>query len=180
MCLPLEEVLKQLAPERILEFLKGNGIIATCKTCICTHDMTLKKSARSLDGFVWQWFPQCVPDRSAATLEAVIIENVLPGTIVHTDKWASYRNLQQLGYIHRTVNHSTNFVDPETGACTNHTEAYWSRFKRRLKYVTGSSGDVKWSLVDESMYREMYGFTAKKNFENFYTFLEHIAEVYPP
>uniref|UniRef100_A0A0L8HZ18 Uncharacterized protein n=1 Tax=Octopus bimaculoides TaxID=37653 RepID=A0A0L8HZ18_OCTBM len=31
----------------------------------------------------------------------------------------------------------------------------WSRIKRRLKYVTGSSGDMKWSRVDESMYREM-------------------------
>uniref|UniRef100_A0A0L8IIR3 ISXO2-like transposase domain-containing protein n=1 Tax=Octopus bimaculoides TaxID=37653 RepID=A0A0L8IIR3_OCTBM len=100
--------------------------------------------------------------------------------LLHTDKWASYRNLQKLGYIHKTVNHSTNFVDPETGACTNHIEVYWSRIKRRLKYVTGSSGDMKWSRVDESMYREMYGFGAKKNFENFYTFLEHIAKVYPP
>uniref|UniRef100_A0A0L8IHE5 ISXO2-like transposase domain-containing protein n=1 Tax=Octopus bimaculoides TaxID=37653 RepID=A0A0L8IHE5_OCTBM len=241
MCLPLEGVLKQLSPERILEFLKANGIIATCKTFVCTHFMTLKKSARSLNGFVWrcgncrknisirtktfmeksklslqkifhivfhfvfeapiftaalytgvdnktaiQWyeflsrrFLQRVPDRSAATLEGVMIENVLPGTLVHTDKWASYRNLQQLSYIHRTVNHSTNFVDPKTGACTNHIEAYWSRIKRRLKYVTGSSGDLKWSRVDESMYREMYGFTTKKNFENFYTFLEHIAEIYP-
>uniref|UniRef100_A0A0L8HC94 ISXO2-like transposase domain-containing protein n=1 Tax=Octopus bimaculoides TaxID=37653 RepID=A0A0L8HC94_OCTBM len=207
MCLLLEEVLKQLAPERILEFLKANSIISTCKTCVCAQNMTLKKSARSLDGFVWrcgnckknisirtktfmeksklslqkifhivfhfvfeapisttalytgvdnktviQWYEFCrevcsgkmlrdkaplggpgflqrVPDRSAATLEAVIIENVLPGTIVHTDKWASYRNLQQLGYIHRAVNQSTNFVDPETGACTNRIEAYWSRIK---------------------------------------------------
>uniref|UniRef100_A0A0L8FWV1 ISXO2-like transposase domain-containing protein n=1 Tax=Octopus bimaculoides TaxID=37653 RepID=A0A0L8FWV1_OCTBM len=39
------------------------------------YDTTVKKG-----------FLQRVPDRSAATLEAVIIENVLPGTIVHTDK----------------------------------------------------------------------------------------------
>uniref|UniRef100_A0A0L8FNR6 ISXO2-like transposase domain-containing protein n=1 Tax=Octopus bimaculoides TaxID=37653 RepID=A0A0L8FNR6_OCTBM len=63
-------------------------------------------------------------------------------------KWASYRNLQQLGYIHRTVNHSKNFVDSEAGACTNHIEAYWSRIKRRLKYVTGSSGDMKRSPIN--------------------------------
>uniref|UniRef100_A0A0L8FHC4 ISXO2-like transposase domain-containing protein n=1 Tax=Octopus bimaculoides TaxID=37653 RepID=A0A0L8FHC4_OCTBM len=123
------------------------------------------------DPTVKKGFLQRVPDRSAATLEAVIIEYVLPGTIVHTDKWGSYRNPQQLGYIHKTVNHSTNFVNPETGACTNHMEAYWSQIKRRLKYVTGSTGDMKWSCVDESMYREMYGFTVKENFENFDTFL---------
>lgn len=36
--------------------------------------------------------------RSAATLEAVILENVLPGTLMHTDKWASNWNLEQLGF----------------------------------------------------------------------------------
>uniref|UniRef100_A0A0L8FGP9 ISXO2-like transposase domain-containing protein n=1 Tax=Octopus bimaculoides TaxID=37653 RepID=A0A0L8FGP9_OCTBM len=101
------------------------------------------------DPTVKKGFLQRVPDRSAATLEAVIIENVLPA----------------IG-IHNRVNHSTNFIDPETGACTNHMEAYWSQIKRRLKYVTGSTGDMKWSCVDESMYREMHGFTVKKNFEN--------------
>uniref|UniRef100_A0A0L8FZW3 ISXO2-like transposase domain-containing protein n=1 Tax=Octopus bimaculoides TaxID=37653 RepID=A0A0L8FZW3_OCTBM len=66
----------------------------------------------------------CVPDRSTVTLENVIKEKVLPETIVVTDKWASYCNLQTFGYIHHTVNHAQNFVDPDTRACTNHIEAY--------------------------------------------------------
>jgi len=31
-----------------------------------------------------------------------------------------------------TMNHSHNFVDPNTGTCTNAIEDYWSRVKRNV------------------------------------------------
>uniref|UniRef100_A0A0L8GK31 ISXO2-like transposase domain-containing protein n=1 Tax=Octopus bimaculoides TaxID=37653 RepID=A0A0L8GK31_OCTBM len=253
MCTPLEEVLNQLAPQRIMDFLKTNGIVANSKTCVCTHEMCLKKSARSIDGFTWrcsnckkaislrkntfmensklplckmfntvfhfvfevpvstaafftgldnktaiQWYEFCrevcsakilqdkaplggpghevevdeslffkrknvdrighqtlvvvcydnTTERSTATLESVIRENVLPGSVIYTDLWASYENLHQLGYIHRTMTHSNN-----------HIKAYWSRIKRRVRFISESS--------------------ARNKFQNFHTFLKHIAEVYP-
>ena len=30
-----------------------------------------------------------------------------------TDKWGPYQSLKRLGYNHRMVNHSQNYVDPE-------------------------------------------------------------------
>ncbi|CAI9728293.1 Hypothetical predicted protein [Octopus vulgaris] len=36
---------------------------------------------------------------------------------------------------------------------------------------------MKWSRVNESMYREMYGSTVKKNFQNFYKFFKQTVEV---
>ena len=40
-----------------------------------------------------------------ATLEPAIIDHVEPGSTIHTDEWASYHGLGQLGYAHERVNH---------------------------------------------------------------------------
>uniref|UniRef100_A0A0L8G5W0 ISXO2-like transposase domain-containing protein n=1 Tax=Octopus bimaculoides TaxID=37653 RepID=A0A0L8G5W0_OCTBM len=109
------------------------------------YDVTQKKG-----------YLQHITDRKAETSEAAIFENVAPGTTIFTDMWPSYQNLQKLGYIHGTVNHSRNFVDPVSGVCTNSVEAFWSRIKRRLKYKSGSCGNMKWSHIDEAMYRDYY------------------------
>ena len=60
-----------------------------------------------------------VPDRTADTLVAIIRDWIEPGTTVITDSWAAYRNLESLGFTHRTVKHPIHFVDPDTGAHTN-------------------------------------------------------------
>jgi len=35
-------------------------------------------------------------------------------SIIHSDEWAAYRCLKDNGYIHNTVNHQQNYVDPLT------------------------------------------------------------------
>ena len=70
-----------------------------------------------------------VPDRTSDTLMAIIRDWIEPGTTVISDSWASYRNLDQQGYTHRTVNHSIHFVDPTTGAHTNTIESTWRSVK---------------------------------------------------
>ena len=57
-----------------------------------------------------------VPDRTAATLGAIIKEWVQPGTRIISDGWASYANLDNLHggiYKHNVVIHEWHFVDPE-------------------------------------------------------------------
>ena len=71
--------------------------------------------------------------RDAATLLPIIKNYVLKGfcinliefrffkgSEIHTDFWAAYNNISQMGmnYIHKTVNHKENFIDEETGAHT--------------------------------------------------------------
>jgi hypothetical protein len=51
-----------------------------------------------------------VPDRSAETLMAVIDAWIEPGTTVISDCWGAYRNFDEQGYTHLTVNHSIEFV----------------------------------------------------------------------
>ena len=65
-----------------------------------------------------------VSRRDAATLLPIIQRHVWPGTIIHSDEWAAYRQVQQLTPVmqHRTVNHSITFVDPITGVHTQHVE----------------------------------------------------------
>ena len=52
-------------------------------------------------------------------------------SILSRDMWAAYNGIQQalppnqVPYQHFTVNHSVNFVDPVTQACTNHVEVSW-------------------------------------------------------
>ena len=61
---------------------------------------------------------QIVPDRSAETLTSVIMHHLKPGSQITTDCWRGYSSLERLGYVHHTVNHGQNFVDPITGKFT--------------------------------------------------------------
>ena len=73
-----------------------------------------------------------VSDRSSDTLIPIILERVEKGTIIITDEWRPYNKLNELGYTHKTVNHSEHFVDPITGAHTNLIENTWWCVKRQL------------------------------------------------
>jgi len=81
---------------------------------------------------------QIVPNRRRETLYPIIRQMCRQGSIIHSDQWAAYATIgSELGFVHRTVNHSTNFVNPVTGCHTQHIESYWNRFKRHLKSMNG-------------------------------------------
>lgn len=61
-----------------------------------------------------------VPNRTADTLTTIIRRFVRPGSTIYTGCWAGYNNLESLGYVHRTVNHSQTFRDGDV--CTNTIE----------------------------------------------------------
>ncbi len=84
-------------------------------------------------------YMEIVPERTAATLLPIIQQHVKPGTIVHSDEWASYRRVSSLPAVaqHSTVNHSITFVNPTTGTHTQNVESYWNRVKTKFKRMKG-------------------------------------------
>jgi hypothetical protein len=115
--------------------------------------------------------------RDAATLRREIARYVQPGTEIWTDGWAAYRGLDRLpgmNYVHHTVNHSENFVDPVTGVCTNAVEAYWSRLKGFCRRNGVMQSGLLPSHIDEFMWREVYDQGSVS--ETWQSFLDHLRE----
>lgn len=70
------------------------------------------------------------PDHQQETLVTRLVHKfVEPGTVIISDKFLPYFNLNNVGYIDLMVNNSKNFVDPCTGALS-------SQVKRKLNATT--------------------------------------------
>jgi len=87
-----------------------------------------------------------VPDRTADTLTALVREWIEPGTMVVSDCWGAYRDLESQGYKHSTVNHSLYFKDPDTGVHTNTIEGTWSHVKVFLRHYSKAE-DYRYHLA---------------------------------
>ena len=64
------------------------------------------------------------------------------GTIIMSDKWAAYNDIQGLpeGYQHVTVSHKLHFIDPLSDACTNTIQSLWQKFKEGKRSGMGLYG----------------------------------------
>ena len=54
--------------------------------------------------------------------------NIRPGSIILSDCWKAYCNLDKHGYVHDSVNHSKEFVSAG-GAHTQNIESTWHALK---------------------------------------------------
>ena len=78
-----------------------------------------------------------VTNLNATTLMSIIHQRILPGSIVWGDMWTAYKNLPASAYLHGTVNHRVNFIEPQTGVTTNHIEAMWCRTEAKIRAIMG-------------------------------------------
>ena len=72
-----------------------------------------------------------VDKREERTLLPIVEKWTEPGTTIVSDCWKAYSNLEKHGYVHRTVNHSKEFVN-ENGDNTNKMEGQWRQAKAKL------------------------------------------------
>lgn len=97
--------------------------------------------------------------RDSDTLVPLIQREVQAGSHIHSDEWRAYSRLRQLGYVHETVNHQRNYVEPDTGAHTQGIERSWldakikimkkmrgvpvNHFQSHLDYIT-------WKIINKN------------------------------
>ena len=111
-----------------------------------------------------------VEDRSANSLLPLIEQYIAPGTEIHSDMWRVYNGISAIPVIppftHRTVNHYENFVDPTTGATTNHVERMWKEVKQKFKKLNGTTASLLPSYMDEFVWRQLRENTFNDAFNN--------------
>lgn len=112
---------------------------------------------------------------TAETLLPIITARIANGTKIISDCWKAYDCLEQQGYRHLKVNHSINFVDPETGAHTNTIERKWRDAKNFVpKYGRRSSHFVDYLAT--SFFKSHF----KEANERFHHFLVAAGKLYTP
>ena len=82
----------------------------------------------------------------------------MPGSTIMSDCWRAYKGIEGLPeqYSHLTVNHSINFVDPDTGANTQMIEGTWSLFKSRHKEEHGTSRELFATYIAQFIWRRQF------------------------
>jgi hypothetical protein len=75
---------------------------------------------------------QVTNSRSQNCLEEFVLGSIAEGSLVVSDKWYGYNDLNVLGYAHEAWNHSIGHF-----AGTNQIEGLWSIIKRYLKKLYG-------------------------------------------
>ncbi|XP_072766269.1 uncharacterized protein [Anoplolepis gracilipes] len=114
-----------------------------------------------------------VEDRTEKTLLACIKEWIMPGTTM-SDCWKSYNCLDNEDFQHLTVNHSYNFIDPQTGAHTQNIERVWREVQGNIPRY-GQKSDHVLGYLSEFLFKRAYS-----RLERIEAFFDVIAEMYPP
>lgn len=98
--------------------------------------------------------------RNETTLRPIIQQNIAPGSIIVSDEWLAYKNISNwnnFNYIHRTVNHSQNFVNPIDGANTQRIETYWGKIKTKLiRLMRGTNENLLPGHLAEFWWKEIH------------------------
>jgi len=75
-----------------------------------------------------------VEDRTAETLLIEIRNHIAPGSIIYSDCWKAYNNINTYGYAHYTVNQKQNCVDPNTKCHTQNIERIWRDMRGNISH----------------------------------------------
>ena len=127
-------------------------------------------------------FLQIVPNRLRETIFPIIKTIVKPGSFIATDKFSVYHSLNNLRdsrgfklYAHFSVNHSENFVDPDTSVHTNAIEGFFSKFRTFYRKSPKRRSDIG-KFVDEFLWRWNFRDGKEKMFFNLLKMIKRFEE----
>jgi hypothetical protein len=123
--------------------------------------------------------------RSKKDLLPIHFRCVAGGSGVHSDLWGAYQGLSLFpapyNYVHSTVNHTHNFVDPDTGTHTQRVERLWGIMKNLFRTYSEANG-----VLDREIAYAWYrldnfgmGHGRKSIRQRMILMLQDIAKVYP-
>lgn len=106
-------------------------------------------------------FFRVVDRRDRATLLPILERCLQPGSVVYTDDWGAYNNLERHlpNHVahHHVVVHRDNFVDPATGVHTQEAESAWATLKLPIKGRRGIERRDLQSYLNDRMWRQWRG-----------------------
>ena len=116
--------------------------------------------------------------RDSQSLSKIIFENVDSKSTIYTDCWKGYNKLEQmnLDYVHKTVNHSYNFVNPfDRDVYTNTVERSWRSLRDNIPYGVGLKE------VESSIEKCLFFQASRRGnpIERFYAMINLINHFYP-
>jgi len=116
-----------------------------------------------------------VPNRGAVTLLGVIKKWIRPGTTIISDCWKAYDCLSSEGFIHQTVNHSQNFVDPCTRSHTQNIERVWREVRGNIPRFGRREGHMVGYLA-EFLFKQKFS----DHRDRVHAFFSAVGQLYPP
>lgn len=111
-----------------------------------------------------------VPNLKKETIKAVAQKYIKPGSTIITDEYKSYKILGKTGFVHKAVNHSENFVDPNDPEIHTQTaENIWSITKPA---AVAQHRKISPQHLQELLYENDFRFNERKNPNFILTVLE--------
>lgn len=114
-----------------------------------------------------------VASRNAEVLLPLIEKYIAPGSIIYSDCWKAYQKIDNKKYQHDVVNHSQNFVDPNTGVHTQNIERLWRDIRESIPQY-GRRENQFIHYLAEFMFKKTYDF----NYERLDAFFEIMSAMY--
>jgi transposase len=102
-------------------------------------------------------FVLSVKDTKSDTLIAIIAGKVQPDSVVYTDSFRDYDQLDITDFRHMRINHSRLFAD--RGNHINGIENFWNQAKRHLRRYNGIPRQHFLLFIKECEWRFNYGST---------------------
>ena len=123
---------------------------------------------------------QVPSSRTRKSLIPIINKHCLQGSLFCSDGWRAYHKLADHldleDVLHFPVNHSENYVDPNTGAHTQSIEGLWSHVKDFLP-TRGMKPKDLGSYLGHFMWTR---YAKQRGLDKFIHFLKSAADVRPP